>query len=184
MKKFVSIIATTAVILSNVVMPASAEDSLTYSMREKASQSDFNSDGRITTEDVQFLMKYYLANLDMGNTDDRIEVIGDINGDVSCDMMDALFLLLYVNEKNIPGDINEDGRVNSGDASYLLKYIADSSGSTSSDNIADLRCRNFGDINGDDKITATDASLILAYTAELAADENLTLEAFLASRNK
>ena len=91
---------------------------------------------------------------------------------------------MYVIENNLPGDINEDGFINASDASYLLKYIADYSDTQCKDRVKEFRCTEFGDINGDGKITPVDASLLLAYTAELASDESLTLEAFLASRNK
>ena len=183
MKKIISLMTASILISAVTAMSANAEDTLTYSMREKASQSDFNLDGRVTTEDVQFLANYWISNIDNENIDENIEKAADINGDDIADLGDAVSLLVYVKENTLPGDINEDGQINSGDASYLLKYIADSSESISGNNIAGLRCRAFGDINGDGKLTAIDASLILAYTAELASDENLTLEAFLASRN-
>lgn len=183
MKKIISLMTAATLISSITLMSASAEDTLTNSMREKASQADFTSDGRITTDDVMFLMKYWANNLDMENIDEDIEKTGDIDGSGAVNGMDAYCLLRYVAEITLPGDVNEDGHVNSADASYLLKYIASYDESSVKGSVMESRCFNFGDINGDGKMTPADASLILAYSAELASDETLTLADFLAARN-
>ena len=183
MKKFISMISAAAILSSAAAMPVYAEGALTDIMREKASQADFNDDGRVTLEDAGIALKYVAESGASGKEDPELEKLYDINGNGDASVVDVSCLFQYITEITLPGDVNEDGRVNSADASYLLKYIASYDESSVKGSVMESRCFNFGDINGDGKMTPADASLILAYSAELASDETLTLADFLAARN-
>ena len=78
------------------------------------------------------------------------------------------------------GDINGDGKINPVDASLILVKFAELSAPDSEEASEETVAKY--DINGDGRITAVDASLVLAYCANLAGDETLTLDAFLAEK--
>ena len=116
------------------------------------------------------------------NAEDTNEkMIADIDGDeLSFGFLQMENTTAYMKKKPAEkfGDINGDGIINPVDASLILVRFAELS-APDAEPASDEMIKKY-DINGDGRITAVDASLILAYCANLAGDETLKLDSFLA----
>ena len=177
MKKLLSLLSASALLLSAAAMPASAESTTSMYELVKGRDLDFNDDGYIGRAD--FLIYYaYVFSFDGQGSDyvpsaefDKLLEKGDINNDGTIDGDDASIMNTVVSGGMIdylPGDVNLDGVITCSDATLVLNCYTQFSSGVSQYQIPyyDL-IKGYGDMDESGTVTGSDATMILNIYTEL-----------------
>ncbi len=175
MKKALSIIAASAVLLSAVQTYAAAEITLTP---QQFSSCDFNSDGYVDTIDLIFMAMVSLPEFD-AMRDMAAERVGFTN-DIEKKILEN-------------GDFNGNGVIDDEEGIALVEYMT----SNTECKVEDLSLENMtkmaklmdpkmetGDIDGDGIINAVDASNVLKYYAITSTGASFDTITMLSARHK
>lgn len=177
MKKLLSLLSASAMLLSAAAMPASAESTINYYEMVKGRDLDLNNDGYISDADFAIYYVYAFSFDDQGPDYvpsaefDKLLENGDINNDGTIDGMDASIMYTVVSgglNDYLPGDVNLDGVVNGTDATLALNCYTQLSAGVSKNEIPyhDL-IKGYGDMDESGTVTGSDATMILNIYTEL-----------------
>ncbi|MBO4524833.1 hypothetical protein [Ruminococcus sp.] len=174
MKKALSIIAASAVLLSAAPIYTAAEITVTP---EKFSCCDFNGDSYVDTIDL-----IYMAMISLPEYESMRDMAAEKVG-----------LTDEIEQKTLrSGDINGNGTIEAEEGKALLRYMTDNTEckieNLSLENFAELSklmnpSKNKGDIDGDGIINAVDASNVLKYYAITSTGASFNTITMLAARH-
>lgn len=177
MKKLLSLLSASAMLLSAAAMPASAESTINYYEMVKGRDLDLNNDGYISDADFAIYYVYAFSFDDQGPDYvpsaefDKLLENGDINNDGTIDGMDASIMYTVVSgglNDYLPGDVNLDGVITCSDATLVLNCYTQLSSGVSQYQIPyyDL-IKGYGDMDESGTVTGSDATMILNIYTEL-----------------
>lgn len=176
MKKFVSVLSATAVLLSVAAIPASGESSRDFYEMIKGRDLDFNGDGNVNGGDLggyHWYLNYINGGLSYMEPFDKIAANGDLDNNGVIDEWDIGIMSTAIRGRltdYLPGDVNLDGVINGTDATLTLNCYTQLSAGIDGFYIPyyDL-IKGYGDMDGDGQITGSDATAILNIYTELSA---------------
>lgn len=172
MKKLISLLSATAVLLSAAAIPASAEYSRDFYEIVKGRDLDFNGDGTVNVGDLGIYNMYYFYYLNGEiSYDDIFDKLIDFDDNGEIDLRDMGIMSTVIRGRltdYLPGDVNLDGVINGSDATLALNCYTQLSAGIDEYTIPyyDL-IKGYGDMDGDGKITGSDATVILNIYTKL-----------------
>ena len=163
MKKFVSLLTAGLILSSSVIMSVYADD-IPEGAMERASKADFNADGKITNEDAEIVLNYFVKSRSLGTKDEALEKAYDISGDGKVTALDSSYILYYIDNYIF---VNIEDNIGNEDFSYFLSNVSNDKVSSITDTIRGKASQ--ADLNSDGRISTDDSLYILEYCAEKAA---------------